>query len=175
MLSAAKQDVLLNGQTAIARKVFEIVPIQEAWTAQQIQTAFTRTTRANIEFKTLHGCLRALVSTGLVNESRSGYYERSPTREKQTLRLADLGQLKLQQTEKTEEVTTMSQNVSAVDMLRDLGKTARAFAESASVFAADIEACAALVAEETAANAEGARQFREFQTLLNVIANKGSK
>jgi hypothetical protein len=75
-LSIARQRVLLSSQTAVAKKVFELVPIQEAWTAQEIQGALQRATRSSMDFRLLGGCLNTLKEAGLVAEPKPGHFER---------------------------------------------------------------------------------------------------
>jgi hypothetical protein len=67
-----KQKQKLAGQTAIAQKVFQAVPIAEAWAVAQISQALHRTTGARLDRHTLQGCLRALADSDLIRSTEHG-------------------------------------------------------------------------------------------------------
>lgn len=76
-MNKRKFSVILSAQTAIAQKVFDLVPIAEAWPIPTIiseigrrQVAVTR------DHHTLAGVLASLVSVGLVKEVRRGFFQR---------------------------------------------------------------------------------------------------
>ncbi len=82
MLTQAQYQSKLDSQSAIARKVLTIVPIQEAWTRQQIHTELHRSTQASIEGRTVDGCLRALTESGLVREHPANHFTQVRPHEK---------------------------------------------------------------------------------------------
>jgi hypothetical protein len=61
---------LTEGQSNIARKVLSVVPLQEWWTAQQIQRELRRVTGSTPELHIIEGCLSALADSKLVSEDR---------------------------------------------------------------------------------------------------------
>lgn len=64
----------LNGT---ARKVLAVLPLREAWTAQQVAQEIART-RAPMERRFIDGCIRLIVEHGLAREVRPGYFQRTP-------------------------------------------------------------------------------------------------
>lgn len=70
---------LTQGLNGVARKVLEAVPIQEAWTAAQINTELHRV-GARMDHHTLEGCLERLRRTKLVSEPAPGAFTRVPVR-----------------------------------------------------------------------------------------------
>ena len=56
-MTPSKLNSLLQGQTNLARKVFEVVPIREAWPAIQIRNALKEVERSNADLRVVRGCL----------------------------------------------------------------------------------------------------------------------
>ncbi|MFM0165711.1 hypothetical protein PQR39_35445 [Paraburkholderia sediminicola] len=80
-MTPKKFKLTLDSMTAISRKVFEAVPIQESWTANQIVTALARTTSTRPDLKTATGCLDTLKQCGLVKETERGLFRQVVPRE----------------------------------------------------------------------------------------------
>lgn len=150
-ISVARQQVLLSGQTTAARKVFEAVPIREAWPATQIHTALQRTTRSTMDFKIVQGCLNSLISSGLVTEPRRGFFERVKPRE----------QVLKPMSEKTDDKNGNTSE--AVQMLLEL-------ADQASQLSDNLHAAAAVIEEEHTQNAESLRKLEQLRSLLKNLS-----
>lgn len=71
----------LDAQPAIARKIFESVPIQEAWPVNKIIGAMIRMGIPRIDLKTAEGCLNKLKDASLVKEPDRGIFQRIVPRE----------------------------------------------------------------------------------------------
>ncbi|HDR9163629.1 TPA: hypothetical protein QDB28_004033 [Burkholderia vietnamiensis] len=87
-MTPAKFKIALDSQSAIARKIFEGVPIQDSWTANKIVTELTRmggSTR--VDFRTAQGCLDSLKDAGLIKEPQRGLFQRVMPRERETISL----------------------------------------------------------------------------------------
>jgi hypothetical protein len=147
-ISAARHGELLNAQSAIARKVFEVVPIQQAWTSQAIGGALQQQTRSSMQFRTLEGCLNTLKDAGLIYEPTPGHFQRVTPRE--TLRAVP----------KTEDEPPRV--VGAVELLNELAARARMLAD-------DLDAAASVIAEEQANNVDSARKLQQLQTILKSL------
>jgi hypothetical protein len=80
-MTPKKFKMTLDSMTTISRKVFEAVPIQESWTANQIVTALARTTSTRPDLKTATGCLDTLKQCGLVKETERGLFRQVVPRE----------------------------------------------------------------------------------------------
>ena len=75
-MTPIKVKTALDGQTAIARKVFDFVPIQDAWAANKIVSEMIRCGLPRIDFRTIEGCLHRLKDAGLVKEPERGAFQR---------------------------------------------------------------------------------------------------
>lgn len=80
-MTPKKFKLTLDSMTAISGKVFEAVPIQEAWTVNQIVTALGRTSSTRVDMKTATGCLDTLKHAGLVKEIERGLFRQVVPRE----------------------------------------------------------------------------------------------
>lgn len=150
-ISAGRQHELLNAQSAIAKKVFEVVPIQEAWTSQEVAGALQHQTRSSIQFRTLQGCLNTLKEAGLVSEPKPGHFQQVAPREV------------LKQMATKQDYEPARKSSGAVELLREL-------ADSARVLALDIDAAADVVAEEKTSNAEATTKLAQLQAILKSLA-----
>lgn len=81
MMSLVRFNAVHSGQTAIAKKVYEAVPIAERWNIGQIVGELERI-GFRIEYRTVAGCLASLIESGLVEEPSKGKFCREPIREK---------------------------------------------------------------------------------------------
>ena len=79
-MTPGKLQKILQGQTALARKVFEVVPIKEAWPASQIRHSLKEVERSNADLHTVRGCLATLREIGLVREPEPGCFQRHAVR-----------------------------------------------------------------------------------------------
>lgn len=64
--------------TAAARKVFDAVPVEEAWAVATIATETRRAHGTSPTLDVVQGCLAQLVEHGLVRESPRGMFRRVP-------------------------------------------------------------------------------------------------
>ena len=80
-MTPQKLQKLIDGQSAIAKKVLEAVPQQEAWPVHQIGNMLKSMTRSTVEIDILRGCLRALREAGIIKEPKTGHYQRVAARE----------------------------------------------------------------------------------------------
>jgi len=155
-----KQKQKLAGQSSIAQKVFQFVPINELWTPLQIAQALHRDTRSNVDMHVLRGCLNCLVDAGIVKTNNSGTYRRVTVSAQPAAGATESAKPK-ESSVSVEPKTTIVKNdkpASAIDLLSGIAKKMRAMAD-------EIENAALTIEEERAKDAETvntARQFREF-------------
>ncbi|VVD74782.1 hypothetical protein PAQ31011_00809 [Pandoraea aquatica] len=153
----------LRGQSAIAQKVFEAVPIQECWTLGQIGSALIRTTRASIDMRILQGCLAALRDVGLVQEVKTGHYRRVQVKPTATADKTVAIQTK-------EKVVVTNEPKSPIDLLSAITKRLAALhkhveAETKAI-ASEIETAALSIEEGIEKTAGEAAKFKQLQKLL---------
>lgn len=81
-MTPAKQEILMQGQNSIAKKIYECVPIQEAWPTFQIAQALKSTAGSTADIRRVQACLSDLVESGLIREPQKRFYQRVQVEEK---------------------------------------------------------------------------------------------
>lgn len=81
-MTPAKQEILMQGQTSIARKIYECVPIQEAWQTFQIAHALKAATGTSADLRRVQACLSDLADAGLIREPQKRHFQRVEVKEK---------------------------------------------------------------------------------------------
>ena len=81
-MTPAKKEALLQGQTSIARKIYECVPIQEAWPTHQIAQALKATAGATTDMRRVQACLSDLADAGLIREPQRRSFQRVEVKDK---------------------------------------------------------------------------------------------
>lgn len=153
IVTPEKQQQKLAGQSSVARKVFEHVPISEEWASVQVARELNRATGSVMDMRVLTGCLMTLKDAGLVRVSASGCFRREP------VALPVPSTIKPAPMKQPNPAAQSSREVSAIDLLAGIAKSLRAVA-------AEIET-AAIAIEESRAKDEGELQkLRQLQALL---------
>lgn len=147
-ITEARFTELLNTQSVQARKVFDCVPIGEAWPTRQIYSAITRNTRATMEYKVVEGCLDTLKESGLIYEPLRGLFQQVKPKAKT-----------MQAREVVIAEPTDARPGSTADLLTEL-------AERAHQLSLDLLAARDVLTEEKEANADGLRKLGQLQALL---------
>lgn len=160
-MTPGQQRQKLQGQPTITRKIFEHVPIQEAWTSPQISQSLARACGSRLDAKTVGRCVRELLNSGLVRAVIAGHYQRVPVSKGSN---AD-SSAETPVTETPKEPTTMPQETkpSAIDVLAGIAKSMRALAS-------DIETAALSIEEGSAKSSEELGKLRQLQALLKGLA-----
>ena len=131
-LNQAKFNAIFNGLSAIAKKVYEAVPISAPWDAQQIHHEMIRTFTAS-DLKTTTGCLNTLVSSGLIREPTKGTFVRIEVKQKVHT------PMKKEETVATKLETPMDKLLSISSGLKTLTNTINGLAKELDEVALDIE------------------------------------
>lgn len=170
MMKESRQRQLLEGQSSVARKVFEGVPIQEAWAENEILKAM-RTSGVTIAAHTIRACLLDMKDVGLIKEPRQGQFQRAPVQP--YLRLSESQSPTQQPTQASEPVmptTTKTQTPSPLDLLAtvatELVLLSSEFSERMKALAARVEEVALSVAAQREADAAIIAQANQLKVLL---------
>ncbi|MCA8430054.1 hypothetical protein [Burkholderia seminalis] len=162
-MTPAKYQAALSGQSAIAKKVLEMVPIQEAWSRAEIAGHLLRVTKSSPDPAVIEGCLGRLKDSGLIREPSRGRYQRVEVREREVL------QVPVQKS----EITIAPPEVQAalpIEILAKLSERARSLATELVMLASDIETAALTIEQDNAENAANLEKLRQFQSLLKSLA-----
>lgn len=73
-MNQARYDSIVKGLSAIARKVFDVVPMATAWDTHQIMAEIARRNiSVSRDLNVIEGCLRSLVDSGIVRRVDGAY------------------------------------------------------------------------------------------------------
>lgn len=75
-ISEARQQSLLAGCNSLELKVFEFVPIQEPWPAEQINRHMQAGGRSSTEYRRVRAALGGLKDRGLIRETKRDIFQR---------------------------------------------------------------------------------------------------
>jgi hypothetical protein len=139
----------------VAKKIFEVVPIQEAWPANQIQGALQQVTRSTMDFTILKGCLNTLKAAGLVREPRAGHFQRMQPKDPPTPIRKDMTEI--------HHIDEYRKPPGVVEILNELAGRAR-------TLAADLDAAAAMIAEEAEKNAADLHKLAQLQAAFRSLS-----
>lgn len=70
-------DKILAGESSLARKVYDSVPIRDTWSVAQIINDMRRQHGNTVTKSLVEGCLKALRQRNLIKESRPGFFIRA--------------------------------------------------------------------------------------------------
>ncbi|AJO79394.1 hypothetical protein [Pseudomonas sp. MRSN 12121] len=167
-MNAARQQQMLAGQTALARKVFQVVPIQQHWAALDIHRALQASKTSSAQFPAVRACLGDLKEQGLIYEPVNGHFQRAAATQKSR---------KEQTMSKSATQTVVSikkTETGALDSLAALSGEmlllADEFGQRMKAMSARIEEVALSVAAEQEGNAEALGKLKQLQALLKGIA-----
>lgn len=165
-MNATRQQQMLAGQTALARKVFEFVPIQQCWTALDIYNALIAKT-SSAQFRPVRACLGQLKDQGLIREPVNGHFQRAaatpkPKREQVMSKESNQAVVSIKKPEigALDALAALSGEV--ISLSDEIGKRMKALS-------ARIEEVALSVETEREGNAEAAGKLKQLQALLKGI------
>jgi hypothetical protein len=154
--------VLVNGLTAVSRKVYDATPINEAWTVAQIDAELRRLgTPKSINM--VAGCLDGLVRDGLVTEPARRSFQRVAARVFEPV-------VELPCKERPMNVTALPKKAappqSIIDRFSLLSNRARGLAAELNQLAEDIDEASLITDEQFGALSKDTVKLRQLQELL---------
>lgn len=157
-MNVNRYEAVTRELTPTARKVFDCVPAQEAWTPFRIGTELKRQGVPK-DRRVVEGCLVALVQDGLIT--------RDPI--KDTYQRIEPRAPALSLVQPQEEPKVNTKKPSHMDRMSALAERARGMAVDLKKLADDIEAAAVLIDEEIADAGRDTTKLRQLQTLLKEL------
>lgn len=164
-------DNLLDGQSALARKVYKAVPIAEGWTQQEITAQLFKETGSSASGSSVLGALRDLKDIKLIREMSQGIWCRSPVGAKV------LGRPQLKATPIPQEDAIHPRKADPLDamaVLIDIGAELVEFSgvvrDRMQNLASRLDDASLLIAQERETSEEGMKKFRQLQELLKGLA-----
>lgn len=170
MMSRARFNSIYSGMTSVSKKVYEAVPMNEAWNTSKIAAELQRC-GLGIDFRIVAGCLNSLCSAGLINEIGKAEFKREgikteaankPTNELET----DMGK---QYVIKTVAQSAPAKKLAPLDRLGELAQRAANMANMLKELASDISDAAVDIQSQMETGEEDVKKLRQLQTLLKSI------
>jgi hypothetical protein len=163
-MNAAKQQNMLAGQSSLARKVFQVVPIQERWSAHDIFNSLMVAEATGAQFPAVRRGLGELKEAGLIREPVNGHFQRT------AITIKFPREQSMSKETKPAVIAINKAEVSALDTLAVLSGEVISFAEEVGLrmkkLAARIEEVALTVEAERETNADALEKFKLLQSLL---------
>ena len=174
-MNYARFKAIHHGMTAVAKKVYEAVPMSEAWSHSQIHTEIHRL-GYGVQYNIMSGCLNSLIGAGLVIEPSKGHFKREPVREPAIQLPSKPVTPPPQTTPQPEEpmantaiTTTPPKAIAPLDRLMTLASRAVDLSKAAKTLANDIDDAAIAITQEIAATDAQYVKLRQLQALLKEV------
>ncbi|KJH75334.1 hypothetical protein [Pseudomonas sp. ES3-33] len=165
-MNESRQSQILAGQTALAGKVFDFVPIQTNWSSQNIHASMVGSKATGSALPAIRRALHELKDASLIREPVSGCFQRSiatpkPSREPLMKAVSAVPTLKKPEVGALDALASLSAEV--MGLADDLHRRMKSLAGR-------IEEVALSVAAEQEVNAESLGKLKQLQSLLKGIA-----
>lgn len=167
MISQTRFKQMFNVLNAPVKKVYEAVPVSEAWTTTQIIAEISRLGYSMRDSKAIIGCLDTLKRQGLIQEPERGSFVRIEVKETVTTFDKFIEETK-EKTVATKPVTQIKQT--NLDRLISLSEKANGLAAQMKSLAADLENVALEIEAEIQENSTSAQKLKQLQELLKGVA-----
>ena len=167
MISQTRFKQMFNVLNAPVKKVYEAVPVSEAWTSTQIIGEISRLGYSMRDSKAIIGCLDTLKRQGLIAEPERGSFIRIEVKETTTFdKFIEETKEKTMATSKP--VTQIKQ--SNLDRLISLSEKANGLAAQMKSVATELENVALEIEAEIQENSTSAQKLKQLQELLKGVA-----
>ena len=167
MISQTRFKQMFNTLNTPVKKVYEAVPVSEAWTSTQIIAEISRLGYSMRDSKAIIGCLDTLKRQGLIQEPERGSFIRIEVKETTTFdKFIEETKEKTMATSKP--VTQIKQ--SNLDRLISLSEKANGLAAQMKAMATELENVALEIEAEIQENSTSAQKLKQLQELLKGVA-----
>lgn len=168
-MNQAKFETAHRGLSAQAKKVYDVIPIQEPWAPTQIMQELHRRNISMSDMRVVMGCLNTLIDSGCVIERPKGMFIRTEVRMKDDPKEPVLSIVKsikepeMKPVKETQGVSAANEVTSGpIDRLSVLASRLRQLA-------ADMDNAAIELAEQAQKNDSETLKMRQLQALLKSL------
>ena len=168
MISKTRFKQMFNTLNAPVKKVYEAVPVSEAWTSTQIIGEISRLGYSMRDSKAIIGCLDTLKRQGLIQEPERGCFIRVEVKETATTFDKFIEETKEKTMATSKPVTQIKQ--SNLDRLINLSEKANGLAAQMKAMATELENVALEIEAEIQENSTSAQKLKQLQELLKGVA-----
>lgn len=182
-MNAARFHSLLSGQPAVAKRVFDAVPIAELWQTIDIYNELRRAGKAR-DVKSVEGCLNRLKESGLVLEPIRGHWRRvkvheidkptpstTPDPEPTMNTTPNPIPVPVKPVKPTTAQPVPAKPVCALDYLAPLAARVNKMAADLKELSSAIETAALEIEQHVSDSATAAQTLAQLRTLLNPTLN----
>ncbi|WP_288076494.1 hypothetical protein [Pseudomonas sp.] len=166
-ITESRQQQLLAGQSSIAQKIFRFVPIQESWSANDIQASAIAANATAVSAPAIRRALGELKDAGIIREPSNGKFQRDAVTTKQK------SESVMPKAANQAIVSVKKPEVQALDALAGLSAEVVSLADEVGArlkaMAARIEEVALSVEAEREGNAQASAKLKQLQSLLKEI------
>lgn len=152
----------MQGLNGIAKKVYDCVPIAEAWSSFQVMASMRNLTGSTPDSRIVSGCLTKLVDAGLVKKHGRDAYQRRPVEQKQKPKEPQMAAPAV----KTEQQVEQKNVDVPLELLGELAGEVITMAESMKRLAKRIEDYALVLEQGREATAKSLEGYRQLKALL---------
>jgi hypothetical protein len=149
-----------EGQTQIAKKVFECIPMTTSWSMSQICSEMNRKGQGS-DIRIIQGCVNTLVGSGLVKEIPKGMFKRLSVRTQEKNVHETQGSIQIIN-EPKEIIVTEKNNKDPLEMLSLISSSARKLAD-------DLDDAALVIASQIKDIESQTSKLKQLQALLKSI------
>lgn len=165
-MSQSRFDQIFTGQSSIAKKVYEAIPIAESWSVRNVMAELARQ-GTNQDQRTVMGCIDGLKRAGLVNELVRGEFRREGIKAEPAKTIT----MKAVKAEiPVPQIVVPMDIVAPMDILGSLAARAVALGDMAKQLADDIGDAAIEIQQQIETSDADTKKFRQLQALLKGIA-----
>lgn len=154
-----------SGLSAVAKRVYEAVPIKDEWSKDQVISEVARLYPSMRDAHAISGCLATMVRSGVVIETTPGKFKREPidaaAPKKSQTALSEQKEANMSQTEqKPIAVAT------PIEKIAGLQRLAAKIMDDVKALSSEIETVAIEVEMQFAERDAESQKLRQLQTLL---------
>lgn len=168
MISNTRFKQLYTTLNAPVKKVYEAVPLSEAWTSSQIITEIARLGYSMRDPKAIIGCLDTLKRHGLISEPSRGTFLRVEVKETSNIEPTKQPEPREKKMASNKPVTQIKH--SNLDRLMILSDKANALATQMKALATELENVSLEIEAEIQENLTSAQKLKQLQDLLKGMA-----
>lgn len=165
-MNITRQQQLLQGQTSLSKKVYDIVPIQDAWTANYILSELSKKTGSSASVHAVRACLGDLEDAGLIKQTMDKRFQRVTVKIPEVTNLKDLDKLVKPVLEPKKKEDSFEALVDLAAEVVELGKDVNTRLASISTRMEELALSIELERKETGA---ASQKLKQLQSLLKDI------
>jgi len=162
-MSPERMKAKLQGMSSAATKVFEVVPIQTAWSQNEIYRTLNEITRSTMDTHIFRGCLNTLKEAGLIREPSRGHFQKIAIKEKKEKDMTSPSPKTAPLALPTKPTKPDQPKANPLDLLSDIAGKLRAVAD-------DIDSAAIAIDESIAESAENLGKLKQLQSILKSLS-----